>query len=179
MQGHDLLVKDYRPREAVFAARDRCDETVEHIRAVRTERTKYIRNYLPERPHLQPNAYKDGKLIVERLRALHAEGKLDAVQERLLFSPTRPAEELYDLAADPHELTNLAGDPSQSETLEIMRRRLSEWEQETGDRGREPEPEAMYDSDMAVYVSRREPQSEPTPIERNIELMKRWAREGK
>ena len=98
MQGRNLLAADYKPREAVFAARDRCDETVDHIRSVRTARYKYIRNYLNQRPHLQPNAYKDGKQIVQRLRKLHAAGKLNELQERLLFSPTRPAEELYDLA---------------------------------------------------------------------------------
>ena len=75
MQARDLLAADYHPRDAVFAARDRCDETVDHLRAVRTERFKYIRNYLSERPHLQPNVYKDGKLIVQRLRELHAAGQ--------------------------------------------------------------------------------------------------------
>ncbi|REK07443.1 MAG: DUF229 domain-containing protein [Planctomycetota bacterium] len=179
MQGRNLLAADYQPREAVFAARDRCDETVEHIRAVRTKRYKYIRNYLHQRPHLQPNAYKDGKLIIQRLRALHAAGQLNDLQQRLLFSPTRPPEELYDLEADPHELVNLADDPAHRETLEIMRTRLSEWERETGDIGRQPEPEAMYDSDMAVYLSKRKGSDKPSQTENNIALMKRWAREGK
>ncbi len=180
MQGRDLLAADYQPREAVFAARDRCDETVDHIRSVRTERYKYIRNYLDQRPLLQPNAYKDGKAITQRLRALHAAGSLNDLQERLLFSPTRPAEELYDLETDPHELANLADDPAHRSTLKDMRSRLARWEKETGDIGRQPEPEAMYDSDMAVYLrGRRKRASEPTETERNIELMKRWAAEGK
>lgn len=54
VQGRDVLAKDYAKREAVFAARDRCDETMEHLRSVRTAGSKYIRNYLNERPHLQP-----------------------------------------------------------------------------------------------------------------------------
>jgi hypothetical protein len=66
MQGRDILAKDYQPRDAIFAARDRCDETVEYLRSVRTDRFLYIRNFLPQRPHLQPNAYKDGKAIVQR-----------------------------------------------------------------------------------------------------------------
>ena len=66
MQAQDVLAKDYQPRDAVFAARDRCDETVERIRSVRTDRFLYIRNFHPQRPHLQPNAYKDGKSIVQR-----------------------------------------------------------------------------------------------------------------
>jgi hypothetical protein len=32
----------------------------------------------------------------------------------------------------------------------------------------------MYDSDMAVYVGKGDP-----VIEKNIQLMKQWAREGK
>ena len=38
MQAKDPLAKEYQPREAVFAARDRCDETVDRIRSVRTDR---------------------------------------------------------------------------------------------------------------------------------------------
>ncbi len=179
MQARDLLAANYQPREAVFAARDRCDETVEHMRSVRTERFKYIRNYLPKRPHLQPNAYKDGKAIVQRLRKLHAEGQLDAVQERLLFAPERSPEELYDLHADPQELQNLAADPAHRATLEQLRGQLTQWETETGDRGREGESEARYDSDMAVYLGSRQNSDQPSETERNIELMKRWASEGK
>ena len=41
------------------------------------------------------------------------------------------------------------------------------------------EPAAMYDSDMAVYVGSRSRRQPPTETERNIELMKRWAAEGK
>ena len=111
MQGRNVLAKDYRKREAVFSARDRCDETMEHIRSVRTERFKYIRNYLPERPHLQPNRYKDEKAIVQKLRELHAAQRLDDLTENVLFAEKRPAEELYDLTADPFEVTNLAGEP--------------------------------------------------------------------
>jgi arylsulfatase A-like enzyme len=180
MQGRNLLAPDYRPRDAVFSARDRCDETVDHIRAVRTKRFKYIHNYLPARPHLQPNVYKDGKLIIERLRELHAAEQLDEVQERLLFSPTRPPEELYDLESDPHELRNLAGDREHQPTLQNLRSRLETWEAETGDRGRQIEPDRMYDSDMAIYLAGRDGgTAKPTQTETNIELMKRWAREGR
>jgi arylsulfatase A-like enzyme len=179
MQGRDLLAKDYQLRDAVFSARDRCDETVEHLRSVRTDRYKYIRNYLHRRPHLQPNAYKDGKAIVQRLRELHAERKLNDLQERLLFAPERAPEELYDLQADSNELVNLAADPAHHTALVDLRERLAKWEKETGDQGQQPEPEAMYDSDMAVYVGGGKRAKEPSETERNIDLMKRWAREGK
>ena len=178
MQGRDILAADYRPRDAVFAARDRCDETVERIRCVRTEKYKYIRNFYPQRPHLQPNRYKDAKPIVRRLREMHAAGELSKLQERLLFSPTRPQEELYDLAANPHEVNNLAGDSKYADTLARLRGRLERWMEDTNDRGRTPESEAMYDSDMKVYLGeKRDAQNDI--LRRNIEQMKRWAAEGK
>ena len=89
MQGRDVLAPNYRPRDAVFAARDRCDETVDRIRSVRTAQHKYIRNFLPDRPHLQPNGYKDHKPTLTRLRELRAQGRLPALAEKLLFAPRR------------------------------------------------------------------------------------------
>ncbi len=178
MQSRDLFAPSATPRDVVFSARDRCDETVEHLRSVRTAKHKYVRNFLPQRPHLQPNRYKDTKPIVKRLRELHEAGTLDALQEKLLFSPTRPPEELYDLEADPFEVRNLAGDEAQQGTLATLRARLDRWMEETGDRGRRPEPESMYDSDMEVYLKEvKGPQLEI--LRRNIELMKKWASEGK
>jgi arylsulfatase A-like enzyme len=172
MQARDILAKDYQPRDAVFAARDRCDETVERIRSVRTDRYLYIRNFHPQRPHLQPNAYKDGKSIVQTLRALHVAGALDPLAESLLFAPTRPAEELYEWTSDRWQVRNLASDPAHQETLQRLRTRLDHWIERTGDRG--PESEKMYDSDMAPYLSRGNP-----VVEKNVTLMKKWAAEGK
>jgi arylsulfatase A-like enzyme len=178
MQGSNVLGKDYAKRDAVFSARDRCDETVERIRSVRTDGYKYIRNFYPKRPHLQPNRYKDNKPIVKRLRELHAAGKLDELQDRLLFSPTRPEEELYDLQADPHEIKNLAGDPAHRDTLAALRARLADWMEKTNDRGRTPEPERMYDSEMSVYLGGKKADRNVELLQ-NIDLMKKWAAEGK
>lgn len=172
MQGRDILAKDHQPREAIFAARDRCDETIEYLRSTRTDRFLYIRNFLPLRPHLQPNAYKDGKAIVQTLRSLHSEGKLPSLSEDLLFSPTRQAEELYDYQADPFQLTNLAANPDFKTELESHRAQMDRWIKESGDKG--PESEAMYDSDMVEYTRNKNPE-----VEKNIALMKQWAREGK
>ena len=182
MQARDILAEDYQPREAVFSARDRCDETVDHIRSVRTKDFKYIRNFLPNRPYLQPCAYKDAKAILIALRNWHEAGELDDVQA-LLFREERPEEELYDLNADPHEIRNLAGDPVHAGKLEELRNRLDAWMEETGDQGREPEPREMFDSDMAVYLdkfkgAKANPAHKQT-IEDNIALMRQWAAEGK
>ncbi len=172
MQGRDVFAKDYKRRDAVFAARDRCDETVDRIRSVRTEQFKYIRNFYPLRPLLQPNDYKDNKPTIKKIRELHQLHKLTSEQASLLLSPTRPKEELYDVKADPFETRNLADDPAHQATLTSMRARLDQWIVDTRDRG--AEPESMYDSDMKVYLQRPNP-----AVERNIQLMKAWAREGK
>jgi arylsulfatase A-like enzyme len=139
MQAKDVLAKDYQPREAVFAARDRCDETMDCIRSVRTDRFLYIRNFYPQRSHLQPNAYKDGKAIVQSLRALHKTGQLDSLTERLLFSPTRPVEELYEWTTDRWQVKNLAAIPAHRQTLAALSARLDRWIVETDDRGSKPE----------------------------------------
>ena len=179
MQGRNVLAKDYAKRDTTYAARDRCDETMEHLRSVRTDKFKYIRNYMHERPHLQPNRYKDDKAIVQKLRELHAAGKLDELTEKLLFAPTRPKEELYDLVADPHELKNLADDLNHKATLEAMRKQLADWEERTDDKGRKPEPMAMYDSDMKVYLGEGTKKKANDDLKRNIELNKKWASENK
>ncbi len=172
MQARNVLAPSYQPRTHVFAARDRCDETVERIRSVRTERFLYIRNFHPQRPHLQPNAYKDGKSIVQTLRSLHEAGNLDPLAEKLLFSPTRPPEELYEWTTDKWQVTNLAADPAHKSTLQSLRARLDQWMQETNDHG--PETQSRYDSDMAAYLGKGNPE-----VEKNIALMKQWAKEGK
>jgi arylsulfatase A-like enzyme len=172
MRGRDLFAQDYQPRTEVFAARDRCDETVEKIRSLRTDSFLYIRNFHPQRPHLQPNRYKDAKDIVIALRAGHDAGTLPPLTESLLFSPTRPAEELYDTRTDPWQNNNLADDPTRAATLADLRDRLDQKLIDTKDPA--PESEAMYDSDMAEYLKKPD-----ADIEANIAQMKRWAEEGK
>jgi len=172
MQGKDILASNYAHRDEAFSARDRCDETTEKLRSLRTDKFIYIRNYHPERPHLQPCAYKDGKQIVQQLRALHAAGKLSELSEKLLFSPTRPREELYELSADRWQIRNLAEDPAYASVLAEHRRRLDAKLVATKDPA--PESMAMYDSDMKPYVGKGNPE-----VERNIAQMMRWAVEGK
>ncbi len=182
MQAKNILANDYQERTAVFAARDRCDETVDYLRSVRTKNYKYIRNFLPNRPYLQPCRYKDAKAILVAIRQWNAEGKLNEAQ-KLLMQTVRPAEELYDLRHDPHEINNLADDLESGEKLNEMRLRLDQWMETSGDQGRQPETAEMYDSDMAVYLKKlRGPKSDPAQLqalETNIALMKKWAAEGK
>jgi len=51
----------------------------------------------------------------------------------------RPAEELYDVVNDPHELNNLADDPAHRELMDSLRGKLQAWMKRQGDRGLETE----------------------------------------
>ena len=139
IQGRNFLAPNYKPRGFIFAGRDRCDETVDIQRCVRDSRYKYIRNFMSHVPHAQPSQYKDGKKIVQVIRGLHKEGKLNEQQARP-FAVRRPPEELYDLQSDPHELVNLAQKPKHQKKLDAMRKVLSQRMTETRDIGLIPEP---------------------------------------
>ncbi len=139
VQGQDLLASTYQPRPHIVSARDRCDETVDTIRCVRTKRWKYIRNFMSPLPHSQPNQYKDGKSITKTMRQLHQDGKLNELQARV-FTPSRPTEELYDLENDPHETVNLATLPQHRKQLETLRNTLYRWMIDKRDVGLIPEP---------------------------------------
>ncbi len=140
MEGRIFLGPDRAgPRECIFAARDRCDETMDRIRCVRDKRYKYIRNFMPERPYTQQNRYKERAYpMLALLKELHAEGKLTPEQE-LFMADRRPEEELYDIRDDPWEVKNLAGADKHQDALKTMRGRLEAWIKKTGDKGRFPE----------------------------------------
>ena len=141
MQGQDFLGENAPARDALFTMRDRRDETVDRIRAVRTARFRYIRNFYPERPWSQFNAYKKFRYPVLTLMEVMAEaGTLTPAQARFM-APSRPAEELYDLVADPYEVHNLAADSAYADTLVALRQRLDAWLQ-AYDHGTYPEDPA-------------------------------------
>ncbi|MDD4872257.1 MAG: sulfatase [Kiritimatiellae bacterium] len=129
-------------REYIFGTRDRCDETVARFRTVRDTRYRYIRNFMPERPLLAPNKYKERSYPVWNLiKQLNSEGKLTPVQS-VLAAPTMPSEELFDLEKDPHEINNLvkSDKPEHQEALKRLRAVLEKWIDESNDQGRIPEP---------------------------------------
>ena len=128
------------PRKYVFGARDRCDETVFRFRTVRTDRYRYIHNFTPDRPFLQPNDYKERSYPVwNLLKQLDAEGKLTPLQ-KFLTAPTMPEEELYDVVADPNETKNLANSPEHAAVLKELRAAVDQWIVESNDQGQQLEP---------------------------------------
>jgi N-sulfoglucosamine sulfohydrolase len=142
MQGVDILAEDFTGRDAIYAARDRCGDAPDRIRAVRTERFKYIRNFHPELPYTQLSSYKKLQYpVLTLLQVIHRQGRLSPEQDRLL-QPTRPAEELYDLQADPYEMRNLAAEPGFAKELAHHRNLLEKWITDTDDQGRFPEGDA-------------------------------------
>ena len=139
-ESKDLFSPDYK-RDYIVATRDRDDFTIDRIRAIRTADFKYIRNFMTDRPYMQPQ-YRDTKDFVIRMKELYAEGKLTSGQA-WFWADGRPAEELYDLRKDPGELHNIASDPAYKDQLEQMRGYLDEWIRETGDKGQFPESETQ------------------------------------
>ncbi|MEO1528324.1 MAG: sulfatase [Planctomycetota bacterium] len=177
MEGDDLLATDYERKEFVFAARDRCGEAADRIRSVRTDRYLYIKNFYPSRPHLMPSSYKDGKLIVQRLRELHASGQLSELATELLFAPTRPAEELYLYQEDRWQIENLAGKPEHLSELKTHRAALQQWIDQTGDPG--PESLEVYRMETEDQIQSTRNEKTKAIYRTNISIYEQWFREGK
>ncbi len=141
MQGQPFLGSKHLPeRQYVYGARDRMDERYDIIRAVRDKEFKYIRNYETWKPYYQYMNSAEKSRTMHDIRRLHAEGKLPRASERFM-ADNKPAEELYHLANDPHEVNNLADDPRYAEQLSQMRDAHLAWVSETRDLGLIPEPE--------------------------------------
>jgi uncharacterized sulfatase len=139
LQGTVFLGSHATQRDAVIAARDRTGETIDRIRCVRDKRFKYIRNFMPEKPYTQFSGYKTQQYpALAVLHVLHRQGELTP-QQALFMADRRPSEELYDLMADPHELSNLANDPAYQDIRTRYRTILEQWMTQTGDQGAIPE----------------------------------------
>jgi arylsulfatase A-like enzyme len=105
-------------------------------RAVRDERFKYILNLHPERTWTTHFTKVDGipGSHLDVYSTWLDKAKSDPAAARTVDLIERhPAEELYDTAADPHELTNLAADPAHRATLERLRALLRKRRAELAD----------------------------------------------
>jgi hypothetical protein len=135
MQGQAFLGAQAKsPRDYVFSARDRFDESYDMVRSVRDKKYRYVRNFYPEKPYIIWVPYRNRGPAMQEMLRLHVEGKLEGAQN-IWFSDKRPPEELYDCEADPHQINNLADDSAYLDVLERMREVLDEWRRNTGDMG--------------------------------------------
>jgi N-sulfoglucosamine sulfohydrolase len=106
------------------------------LRAIRTERFKYIRRFDDyDRPVLANCDDSASKKIL--MEAGWADQQV-------------PEEQLYDLRFDPNELNDLSADPGRQSTLAELRERLLEWMRATEDPlldGPVPEPPGAWSND--------------------------------
>jgi arylsulfatase A-like enzyme len=160
---------DPSPRVAVFMERER-HANVRHdnlsypVRAVRTRDFLYVRNLRPDRwpagdpdvffIHGRPFGDVDTTRVKDFLLANQDNPAMAAHITRIFGK--RPAEELYDLRVDPHQLTNVAGNLDYANVLADHRQRVDAWMSETHD----PRVDPTYDGwDAFPYYgkpSRRE-----------------------
>lgn len=139
-QGQNFLDQNIPKREYIVAARDRCDESEERVRAIRDKEFKYIRNYRPELAYMQPNKYKEAYYPMwTMLQELDKRDLLNEHQSQFV-ADVKPKEELYDLINDPDEIKNLAGNPKYDSKMVEMRGLLDDWIDETQDQGQFTEP---------------------------------------
>ncbi len=126
--------KAVAPRTVIHAFRDRMDERTDCSRAVRDDRYKYIRNFMPWHPWADEISYMNEMPTMQEFRRLAAAGKLTADAAKFM-APTKPAEELYDTKADPWELHNLADSKEHRADLDRLRKTLTDGMRERLDLG--------------------------------------------
>ncbi len=119
-----------KTRDEIYAEKNWHDYE-DRTRAIRTERFKYIRNDYNDLP-LTPSADAGRSPTMDAIRRLRAADKLTPLQSRIFKLP-RPAEELYDVIADPNEFNNLATSPRYAKTLAALREKLNQWSRATND----------------------------------------------
>ncbi|HET7695389.1 MAG TPA: sulfatase-like hydrolase/transferase [Vicinamibacterales bacterium] len=122
------------PPAYVFAARDRMDIEYDMMRSARDARFLYIRNFAPELPYAGHIIYRNQSAIMQEWFRLQAARALTG-PAALWMRTSRPAEELYDTKADPHQIRNLSADPAHRGTLERMRKAVTDWMARTNDQG--------------------------------------------
>ena len=128
--------------EFVFGARDRMDIEYDMMRSARDRRFLYIRNFAPDQPYAGHIIYRNQSAIMQEWLRLQAERALTGAAA-LWMRTSRPAEELYDAIADPHQIRNLAADSAHRSTLERLRKAVGDWMTRINDQGLVNEPEMI------------------------------------
>jgi len=165
MAGHAFLgeQKTGEP-EYVYFIRQRMDERYDMMRAVRDKKFRYIRNYMPHRKYGQHLWYLWRSTSTRAWELAYKEGKCNDIQSR--FWGYKEAEELYDVNADPHNVNNLASNPTYKDILGRMRNETKRWVRIDKDAGFLPEG-MMVDraGDHTIYEMTH---ADDFPIERII-----------
>lgn len=144
MQGKALFGKyrDTSKSKYIFTTSDRFDGVYDRLRAVRSQRYKYIKNFNQNTSNALPVVYREQMPMMQKMNEMWKNGELDPVQS-LWFRTPKPEEELYDLQNDPYELENLADRPELKDTLKHLRGILKDWIIDTHDLGVYPEKELL------------------------------------
>ena len=111
------------------------------IRSIRSRTHRYILNLMPK-GEFNNTVIQHDRAVYWRSWVRKAESD-DFAAARVARYRKRPKEELYDLAKDPYELENLAGQPEHRALMDRMREKLEAWMKQQGDKGIETEMEAL------------------------------------
>ncbi len=104
------------------------------MRALRTEKYLYIRNFKPERwPAGSPPEYRDVDRSPTKRYILNHRDDPEVKPKFDLIFGKRPPEELYDLEKDPGQINNVADKEGYKEIRESLKKKLSERLEETDD----------------------------------------------
>jgi len=122
--GNVVTKQKLNKRNTTFGYADRFDEKYDLVRSLRKGKYKYMRNYQPFNVDALFNFYRYKMLAYKEWEQLYKNEKLNKEQEQ--FFNARSPEALYDIEKDPHELHNLAADPSYESTLKELRSDLQD-----------------------------------------------------
>lgn len=117
-------------RQYIFAEHNFHDHAA-HERMVRWGDYMYIRNALPEKRRIGANDSFLGGAGESLLKGFQ-NGTLTPAQNDMYLTP-RPAEELYLLSTDTHQLNNLVADSDHTKALNQLRQIMDRWQDQTGD----------------------------------------------
>ena len=121
--GKGINRKVLAKRDEIFGYADRFDEKYDMVRTLRKGKWKYIRNYHGFYPDSLQNNYRYRMLAFQEWRELFKKGKITNQQSQ--FFKARPAEQLFDLSLDPHEVSDLSQNPKFRKKLLELREKLS------------------------------------------------------